>query len=79
MDALKSRIYEANKVLPKEIDYAEKIVKLKDAIAGLRNDGISIEAKNKLLKAIVKRIDYVYLSYEGKGKVRYQLNIHLLV
>lgn len=79
MDALKSRIFEANKVLPKEIDYAEKIVKLKDAVAGLRNDGISIEAKNKLLKAIVKRIDYVYLSYEGKGKVRYQLNIHLLI
>lgn len=79
MDALKSRIFEAGKALPKEIDYAAKIVKLKDAIAGLRNDGISIEAKNKLLKAIVKRIDYKYLSYEGKGKVRYQLNIHLLI
>ena len=79
MDALKSKIFEVNKVMPKEVDYAEKIVKLKDAIAGLRDEHISIEAKNKLLKAIVKRIDYKYLSYEGKGKVRYQLDIHLLI
>ena len=79
MDAIKSKIFEVNKVMPKEVDYGEKIVKLKDAIAGLRDEHISIEAKNKLLKAIVKRIDYKYLRYEGKGKVIYQLDIHLLI
>ena len=79
MDALKSKIFEGNKVMPKEVNYEEKIVKLKDAIAGLRDEHISIEAKNKLLKAIIKRIDYKYLRYEGKGKVIYQLDIHLLI
>lgn len=79
MDILKSKIFEIKKNIPKEIDYAEKIVQLQEAIKGLKDDRISIEAKNKLLKAIVRRIDYHYLSYEGKGKVRYQLDIHLLI
>ena len=79
MDALKSRIFEAKKVLPKQIDYGQKIVTLKKAIAGLRDDSISIEAKNKLIKTIVKRIDYEYLGWEGKGKVRYNLHIQLLI
>lgn len=77
MEALKTRIFEAKKVLPQEVDYAEKIVKLKEAISGLKNENISVEAKNKLLKAIVQRIDYEFLSYEGKGKVRYCLHVEL--
>lgn len=77
MEALKTRIFEAKKVLPKEVDYADKIVKLKTAIEGLRDDSLSVEAKNKLLKAIVDRIDYEFLKYEGKGKVRYCLHIQL--
>lgn len=79
MDELKTKIFEASKVLPKEIDYGKKIVKLKDAVAGIRNENISIEAKNKLLKSIIKRIDYEYLGWEGKGKVRYCLHITLLL
>lgn len=79
MDAMKSRIFEAKKVLPKQVDYEKKIVTLKNAIAGLRDDSISIEAKNKLIKAIVKRIDYEYQGWEGKGKVKYRLHIQLLI
>lgn len=79
MDALKSRIYEASKELPKEVDYEKKIVLLKDAIAGIRNDKITIEQKNKLLKSIIKRIEYEYTAHEGKGKVRYRLHVFLLI
>lgn len=79
MDALKTRIYEARIVLPKEVDYQKKIVTLKEAIAGMRNENISILAKNKLLKTIVGRIDYEYLGWEGKGKVSYRLHISLLI
>lgn len=78
MDDLKSRIFEAKKVLPKQVDYGAKIVTLKKAISGLRDD-IPIEAKNKLIKAIVERIDYEYLSYEGKGKTKYKLHIQLRI
>lgn len=77
MDALKTRIYELNKELPKEVDYQDKIVKLEDAIAGLRDDRLTPLAKNKLLKAIIERIDYEVVGYEGKGKVRYKLHIRL--
>lgn len=79
MDALKTRIFEVSKSVPKEIDYGKKIVKLKDAIAGLRNDKASVETKNKLLKAIIKRIDYEFLAHEGHGDVRYCLHVHLLL
>lgn len=79
MERLKTRIFETNKTMPKEVDYEEKIIKLKDAIAGLRNDAISVEEKNKLLKAIIKRIELEYISHEGKGKNNYALHIFLLL
>ena len=79
MEELKTRIFEASKILPKEVDYEGKILTLKKAISALRDDSISVEAKNKLLKTIIKRIDYEYIAWEGKGQVKYKLHIELLV
>lgn len=53
-----NRIYQAKATMPKEVNYAEKIVALKDAIEGMKNPDFSPEQKNRLLKAIIKRIDY---------------------
>lgn len=58
MEECQERIYKAKATMPKEINYKERIVALQDAIAGLKNDDISVEEKNRLLKAIVERIDY---------------------
>ena len=77
MDQLKTRIYEVGKNIPKEIDYKDKIVKLKDAIAAIRDDSITPAAKNKLLKAIIKRIDYEFVAHLGHGKTQYRLHIQL--
>ena len=52
------RIYKAKATMPKEVNYAERIVTLKEAIAGLKNPDYTPEQKNRLLKAIVDRIDY---------------------
>lgn len=79
METLKTRIFEAKKALPKEVDYGEKIVRLNDAVAGLRNEKISPTEKNRLLKAIIKRIEYTYICRTGKGKVQYQLDLELLI
>lgn len=79
MDELKSQIYKAKRDMPKEIDYADKIVKLKKAIKGLKSDEMSVVAKNKLLKAIIDRIEYELVSYEGRGKVVYKLHVFLLI
>ena len=79
MDALKSKIYEVKVSIPKEVNYEEKIVKLKDAIAGLKDDSISAEAKNKLIKSIVGRIEYEYIRKDGHAKTVYKLHIFLLL
>ena len=77
MDELKSKIYEVSRNIPKEIDYQDKIVKLTDAISGLRNDDITPAEKNKLLRAIIERIDYEFIAHGGKGKTQYKLHIRL--
>lgn len=79
MEELKTRIFNARKDIPKEINYEEKILRLQDAIKCLRTDDMSAEAKNKLLKAIIDRIEYELVGYEGKGKTIYKLHIFLLL
>lgn len=79
MDELKTKIFEVSKNMPKEIDYGQKIVKLKEAIQGIRCDHLSPKAKNVLLKSIIKRIDYEFLEHEGKGKTKYRLHVQLLL
>ena len=79
MDALKTAIFKAKQEIPKEVDYGEKIVRLKEAIAAMRNDDLTPLEKNKLLKRIIDRIEYELVSYEGRGKLRYALHIFLLI
>ena len=43
--------------MPAEVDYAERIIALENAIAALRDDSVPIEKKNSLLKKIVERIE----------------------
>ena len=79
MEELKSKIFEVGKAIPKEVDYKDKIVKLNDAISALRNPDLSPAEKNKFAKAIIDKIVYEYIAYEGKCKVRYKLHVYLLV
>ena len=80
MQALKKQIEEAKNNIPKDIDYGEKIMTLKKAIEGLKDDNVSPAEKNKLLKAIVKRIEY---SNDSKrynfGDNNIKLDIFLLL
>lgn len=78
IEALKSKIYEAKQNLPKDIDYQGKIIKLKDAIAGMRDDTLSAEQKNRLLKAIVQRIEYEFIG-RHRRQTRFRLHISLLL
>lgn len=74
---LKAAISETKNNLPKEINYQEKIVHLQEAIEVLKDDSVSIETKNQLLKTIVKRIDFNYEKYLSRGKHQYSLDIFL--
>lgn len=70
---------EAKKNLPKAVNYEEKIVKLKEAVAALDDDTKSVEQKNILLKAVIKTIEYSSPKDQPHGvndfKLRIDLNI----
>lgn len=85
MEDCQERIYKAKATMPKEVNYAERIVALKDAIAGMKDENKSAEEKNRLLKAIVLRIDYsgippvdktkTYKKNENEFKLRIDLRL----
>ena len=57
MEDCQKQIFETRTSMPKEVDYAERIVTLEEAIAALKDDTVSIQVQNQLLKKIVDRID----------------------
>ena len=74
MEACQQQILEAKQTMPKEIDYAERIVKLEEAIAALKDNTVSCQVQNKLLKEIVERIEMS--TYEITSK---QVGVNLKV
>lgn len=42
----------------KEINYSERIIKLKDVILALKDDNVDAKSKNDMLKEVIERIDY---------------------
>jgi DNA invertase Pin-like site-specific DNA recombinase len=71
------QLEEAKKSLPQAIDYEEKIMSLKAAIDIIDDDTATIEQKNRLLKAIIKNIDYVSDKNQPKGTNDFKLSITL--
>ena len=57
MNKCEAQIREAKNNMPKEVDYAERIVALEDAINALRDGSMSVENQNKIIKKIIDRID----------------------
>ena len=58
MDECQEKIYETKVTMPQQVDYAERVVSLEKAIAALKNPEMSAEVKNRLLKAVVKKIEF---------------------
>ena len=58
MDECQEKIYETKATMPKQVDYAERVVSLERAIAALKDPNVSAEVKNRLLKAVVERIEF---------------------
>ena len=72
-----NQLAEAKKNLPKAIDYAEKIRTLKEAISALDDDSIPMEQKNRLLKAVIKKIEYRSDKGQPLGKNEFILRVTL--
>ena len=77
MTVCSTQLAEAKKNLPKAIDYAEKIITLKEAISALDDDSVSMEKKNRLLKAVIKKIEYTSDKGQPYGKIEFKLRIDL--
>lgn len=73
MDECQAAIYKAKSVMPKNVDYAERVISLQDAIAALKDQKATPAEKNRLLKAIIDRIEYTgtesaHTNRKGKPK-----------
>ena len=51
------QIEETRRTMPKPIDYAERIMALEDAINAMKDETLSGEEQNKILKRIVEKIE----------------------
>lgn len=58
IEACQSNLYRAKSVLPEAVDYEERVLALKDAIKALKDPDATPAQQNKILKAIVARIEY---------------------
>lgn len=58
MEECKSAIYKAKSSLPESVDYAERVEAMKNAIGILKDDTATASEQNKVLKAIIDKIEY---------------------
>ena len=70
MDECQAAIYKAKSALPQSVDYAERVMALRAAIDILRDDAATPGEKNKVLKAIVERIEYTSVPSDKENRRR---------
>lgn len=70
MDECQAAIYKAKSALPQSVDYAERVVALKAAIEILKNEAATAEEKNKVVKAIVDRVEFSSVPSDKENRKR---------
>ena len=70
MDECQAAIYKAKSALPQSVDYAERVMALKNAIAILKDDDATPAEKNRIVKAIVSRIEYSSVPSDRENRKR---------
>ena len=58
MEDCKAAIYKAKSTLPESVDYSERVMAMKSAIDILKDDKATANEKNKVIKAIIDKIEY---------------------
>ena len=81
MDECEKQIYLAKSAMPKAVNYAEKVIALEAAITALHDPEASITEVNKVLKAIIERIEFTGSPSQGKygprGSNEFKLEVFL--
>ena len=57
-EEVQQALCKAYESMPEPVDYEDKVVRFKEALAALQNPEADAERKNRLLKACIERIDY---------------------
>jgi hypothetical protein len=57
-DEVNKALAKAKDSMPKPVDYRDELLKFRDALMYLEDDGIDAKTKNQYLKVIIDRIEY---------------------
>ena len=76
MEDCQKQMYETRSNMPKEVDYAERIISLEEAIEALKNENTPCDVQNKLLHKIIERVEITTYPVTGR-KVDMNLDITL--
>ena len=77
MEDCTEQISIAKQNLPKAIDFQKKIIALEDAIAALKDDKVSADTTNKLLKAIISRVEFSSADGPERGETQIHLKVFI--
>lgn len=81
MDECQAAIYRTRSTMPDQVDYAERVATLREAIRLLKDPDVPALDKNKFLKTIVERIEYKSaapgLTEAKKGDTPFTLEVFL--
>ena len=58
MEDCQAQIYKAKSIMPMNVDYAERVATLQTAIKSMRDPEATPAEKNRLLKAIIEKIEF---------------------
>ena len=70
MEECQSQIYQTKKTMPQSVNYEERVVALKAAIAILKDTTATPEEINKTLKAIIEKITFTNIDSDGANTRR---------
>ena len=73
IELCQKQIYETKQKLPKNVDYAERVASLQAAIEILRDPTATPDKRNRILKSIIKKIEFTGIKSLGlnrKGQVK---------
>lgn len=70
MEECQAAIYNAKKTMPENVDFAERLVALKAAIDALKDPEADATTKNKILKAIIEKIEFTGVPSDPTSRKR---------
>ena len=77
MNICLAQLNEAKRNLPDAVNYEDKVVALKEAIRSFNDDKISVNKKNRLMKSIIKSIEYSSKPKQPQGVNDFSIEITL--